>query len=140
MMMPANYSAIAENEMTYVVGGGLADILAPCLEVSNWQKFNTNMVTLIGNHYMEGYLNKTLGVLFSGEYSPKAGILAHYADRVTGIWGDNYGAYDRTTGWQKFKGGVRGALNVGLNVAGNAAVIYNLATGTVKNAAEGAKF
>ena len=23
MMMPANFSAVAENEMTYVVGGGL---------------------------------------------------------------------------------------------------------------------
>ncbi len=140
MMMPANYSAIAENEMTYVVGGGLADILAPCLEVSNWQKFNTNMVTLIGNHYMADYLTNTLGVLFSGKYSPKAGILATYAGNVADIWGDNYGAYERTTGWQKFKGGVRGALNVGLNVAGNAAVIYNLATGTVKNAAEKASF
>ena len=30
MMMPANFSAISENEMTYVNGGAsLADILAP---------------------------------------------------------------------------------------------------------------
>ena len=37
MMMPANFSAISENEMTYVNGGaGLAEILAPALEVSNW--------------------------------------------------------------------------------------------------------
>ena len=27
MMMPANYSAIAENEMTYVVGGGLLEAI-----------------------------------------------------------------------------------------------------------------
>ena len=29
MMMPANFSAVAENEMTYVVGGSLVDGLAP---------------------------------------------------------------------------------------------------------------
>ena len=28
MMMPANFSAVAENEMTYVVGGSLVDVLA----------------------------------------------------------------------------------------------------------------
>ena len=54
MMMPANFSAISENEMTYVNGGAsLADILAPELKVENWQKFNTNMVTIIGNSFME---------------------------------------------------------------------------------------
>ena len=41
MMMPANFSAIAENELTYVNGGAVAleDILADKLEVSNWKKF-----------------------------------------------------------------------------------------------------
>ena len=50
MMMPANFSAISENEMTYVNGGAsLSDILAPSLTLENWKKFNTNMVTIIGN-------------------------------------------------------------------------------------------
>ena len=50
MMMPANFSAVAENELTYVVGGAsLVDYLAPAMKAENWQKFNTNMVTLIGN-------------------------------------------------------------------------------------------
>ena len=57
MMMPANFSAISENEMTYVNGGAsLADILAPALEVKNWQKFNTNMVTIIGNSFVSKYV------------------------------------------------------------------------------------
>ena len=44
MMMPANFSAISENEMTYVNGGAsLSDILAPSLTLENWKKFNTNM-------------------------------------------------------------------------------------------------
>jgi len=32
MMMPANFSAVSENEMTYVIGGGVADYLAPVME------------------------------------------------------------------------------------------------------------
>ena len=37
MMMPANFSAISENEMTYVNGGAsLADILAPSLEAVSY--------------------------------------------------------------------------------------------------------
>ena len=39
MMMPANFSAISENEMTYVNGGAsLSDILAPSLTLENWKK------------------------------------------------------------------------------------------------------
>ena len=34
MMMPANFSAVAENEMTYVVGGSLVDVLAPVMTLS----------------------------------------------------------------------------------------------------------
>ncbi len=71
MMMPANFSAISENEMTYVNGGAsLADILAPSLEVKNWQKFNTNMVTIIGNSFLGKYVENTVGVLFNGAYKP----------------------------------------------------------------------
>ena len=29
MMMPANFSAVSENEMTYVMGGSVADYLHP---------------------------------------------------------------------------------------------------------------
>ena len=64
MMMPANFSAISENEMTYVNGGAsLADILAPELKIENWQKFNQNMVTIIGNSFMSKYIGNTVGVL-----------------------------------------------------------------------------
>ena len=62
MMMPANFSAISENEMTYVNGGAsLADILAPELKLSNWQTFNKNMVTIIGNSFMKSYVDSTVG-------------------------------------------------------------------------------
>ena len=47
---------------------------------------------------------------------------------------------DDTTGFQKFKWGLRGAGNIALNVVGNLAAIYNLGFGTVKNAASESTF
>ena len=66
MMMPANFSAVAENEMTYVIGGGIVDVLAPVLTEADWQRFNTNLVTIIGNTYLSKFVDNTLGVIFSG--------------------------------------------------------------------------
>ena len=139
MMMPANFTAIAENELTYVNGGAIAlgDILADKLEVSNWKKFNTNMVTLIGNAFMGNYIDNTLGVLFSGSYDPIHGSMI-------GGWTKKMGEKFVIDDDANFTWGytalhsANALLNVGLNIAGNAAAIYNLATGTVKNGAEGA--
>ena len=47
---------------------------------------------------------------------------------------------DDTTGFQKFKWGLKGAGNIALNVVGNLAAIYNLGFGTVKNAASESTF
>ena len=138
MMMPANFSAISENEMTYVNGGAsLADILAPALEVKNWQKFNTNMVTIIGNSFMSKYIGNTVGVLFGGSYRPGALGNAWLTD-VKGAYGTGsdagFGKHDgELTAGDKFLNGANGVLNAGLRMVGSAAAIYNLATGTVKN-------
>ena len=137
MMMPANFSAISENEMTYVNGGAsLADILAPSLEVKNWQKFNTNMVTIIGNSFMSNYIKNTVGVLFDGAYKP--GDLGDaWLTGVKGAYGTGYkagfGKHENETAGDKFLNGGNGVLNAGLRMVGSAAAIYNLATGTVKN-------
>ena len=132
MMMPANFSAISENELTYVAGGAaLEDILAPALTEANWQTFNTNMVRLIGNKYVQGFVNSTLGVVFSGEYIPgdalvgnfkslknTIGAIAHNEDAK---WTDKAAAYSLLN------------LNGALNAIGNLAAVYNLATGSVEN-------
>ena len=138
MMMPANFSAISENEMTYVNGGAsLADILAPELKVENWQKFNTNMVTIIGNSFMSKYIGNTVGVLFNGAYKP--GNLGNaWLTDVKGAYGTGsdagFGKHDgEQTAGDKFLNGANGVLNAGLRMVGSAAAIYNLATGTVKN-------
>ena len=138
MMMPANFSAISENEMTYVNGGAsLADILAPELKVENWQKFNTNMVTIIGNSFMSKYIGNTVGVLFNGAYKP--GNLGNaWLTDVKSAYGTGsdagFGKHDGDlTAGDKFLNGANGVLNAGLRMVGSAAAIYNLATGTVKN-------
>ena len=138
MMMPANFSAISENEMTYVNGGAsLAEILAPELKVENWQKFNTNMVTIIGNSFMSSYIKNTVGTLFSGAYKP--GNLGNaWFTGVKGAYGTGFDAgfgkhEGELTAGDKFLNGANGVLNAGLRMVGSAAAIYNLATGTVKN-------
>lgn len=69
--MPANYSVIAENEMTYVNGGAnfidaIGAVTAPIWDVTNVKTFSTNMVTLIGNNFIGKLVDGTLDVLFSG--------------------------------------------------------------------------
>ena len=139
MMMPANFSAISENEMTYVNGGAsLSEILAPELKLENWQKFNTNMVTIIGNSFMSSYIKNTVGTLFGGAYKPGnlgkawfSGVSKYYKsgyDAVVGNGTDAGMTYGNTA-----LGTLNGALNAGLRIVGSAAAIYNLATANVKN-------
>ena len=69
MMMPANYSVIAENEMTYVNGGAnfidaIGAVTAPIWTLDNVKTFNTNIVTLVGNTFLQSTIDRTIGVLF----------------------------------------------------------------------------
>lgn len=132
MMMPANFSAVSENEMTYVMGGSVADYLAPAMGKKEWSNFSKNLVTIIGNSYLGNFVNNTLGVIFSGTYVP-GGVLSNFGSDISGIWNANF---DDTDTKSKILSGMAGVLNVGLNIAGNLAAIYNLGFGTVKNDAE----
>ena len=139
MMMPANFSAISENEMTYVNGGAsLSEILAPELKLENWQNFNKNMVTIIGNSFLGDYVSNTVGTLFGGAYKPGnlgkawfSSVSKYYNsgyDAVVGNGTDAGMTYGNTA-----LGALNGALNAGLRIVGSAAAIYNLATGNAKN-------
>ena len=141
MMMPANFSAISENEMTYVNGGAtLAEILAPTLKVENWQKFNTNMVTLIGNKFVQSYVNNTLGELFSGSYVP-GNLGRAWFNGVAGAYDSGSKVFmDATFSRLPGMDVANGVLNAGLRIVGSAAAIYNLSTGTVKNVVSGDNF
>ena len=126
MMMPANYSAIAENEMTYVVGGGVIEFLgsftAPIFTVENLKTLNTNLVTIVGNTYMKDMLANTLGLVFTG-----------YTGNAT---------------WDSIKANnvVMNIVNQGKNngigdavasTLGTVAALYNLGRADVKNYANG---
>ena len=139
MMMPANFSAISENEMTYVNGGAsLSEILAPELKLENWQKFNQNMVTIIGNSFLGSYVSNTVGTLFGGSYKPGnlgkawfSSVSKYYNSGYDAVVGNGVDAgmtYGNTA-----LGTLNGALNAGLRIVGSAAAIYNLATANVKN-------
>ena len=134
MMMPANFSAVSENEMTYVMGGSVADYLAPVMTKKEWSNFSKNMVTIIGNSYLNNFVGNTLGAIFCGTYTP-GDVLGNFGSDISAIWHNNY--FDGTTK-DKVLTGMKGVLNVGLNVVGNLAAIYNLGFGTVKNKAESA--
>lgn len=133
MMMPANYSAIAENEMTYVVGGGLLEavgsVTAPVWGAANVKTFNTNLITIIGNSYVNKVLGATLGVMFSGNWGVKEDDKKTDKGFIFGknnaLWNalDNNGHDTKMSGLNKFMQGV-GAL----------AAVYQLGTSTAKAA------
>ena len=138
MMMPANFSAVSENEMTYVMGGAsLADYLAPVMETAQWKQFSTNLVTIIGNSYLNNFVSNTLGQIFDGTYVP-GDVVKSFGTDISGIWNANYTAKKGAKWDVVAKSTIKGVLNVGLNVVGNLAAIYNLGFGTVDNAAKGA--
>ena len=133
MMMPANFSAIAESEMTYVVGGAslidaLGAVTAPIWNADNVKTFNTNLVTIVGNSYVSKVIGGTLGTIFKGDYLVKVGE-GDDAKRNT-IFGKNkalWNALDpndgaETNGFNKFLQGV-GAL----------AAVYTLGTSKTKS-------
>ena len=134
MMMPANFSAIAESEMTYVVGGAslidaLGAVTAPIWNADNVKTFNTNMIQIVGNTFAPKFVKGTLGVLFGGHYMEKnyGGV---DTDKKYTVLGKNKGLWNaldpngpaETSGVNKFLAGV-GAL----------AAVYTLGTAKTKS-------
>ena len=126
MMMPANFSAVAENELTYVVGGAsLADYLAPAMKAENWQKFNKNLIMIVGNGVLNKNLGGVLSDVFSGTYRIGSTLSGNF-DTLKTQWKSNIETGE-TEGW----GLLNAVANVGLQVAGNLAAIYALGNGDV---------
>ena len=137
MMMPANYSAIAENEMTYVVGGGLLEaigsVTAPVWGAANVKTFNTNLITIIGNSYVTKVVEGTLGTIFGGHYLEKdyVTVAGESEKKRNTVFGKDKALWNQldptpngtTNGFNKFLQGV-GAL----------AAVYQLGTSTAKTA------
>ena len=124
MMMPANFSAVAENEMTYVVGGSLVDVLAPVMTTANWQNVSTNVVKIVGNAFIANNADKAFNTLFDGYYVP--------GDIVGGLFNSVATAY--TKGASAMAGewalGL-GVLNAGLSILGGLSAIYTLGSSPI---------
>ena len=133
MMMPANFSAISENEMTYVAGGALIDCLAPVMTDENWKTFSTNLVTVIGNKYVKTILEKTVGTIFSGAYVPGQ-VFGNVTGAIGGAYNAGVGAVK--PGTNKYLAGANGVLNAALQVVAGLGAIYNLGNAKVKNYAD----
>ena len=114
MMMPANYSVIAENEMTYVNGGALIDCFAPLMTSSNWKTFNTNLIKIIGNSFMQPVIDATLGVMFGGS------------------WGDGKTLFGDNGTISTYYTGDKTVLNKIMGTLGGLATIYTLGTNDAK--------
>ena len=126
MMMPANFSAVAENELTYVVGGAsLVDYLAPAMKAENWQNVSTNVIKIVGNTFLKNYVSSAFDSVFDGNYVP--------GDFIGGVWNTVHRAYDK--GAHTYSNGAWGAalgiLNAGLSIAGGLSAIYTLGSGSI---------
>ena len=134
--MPANYSAIAENEMTYVVGGGLLEaigsVTAPVWGPANVKTFNTNLITIVGNEFVKGTLKNTLGVAFGGTWFDKTGKTDDDGDEIKNtIFGKNGNLHN----WLGAKDGDKkmSGLNKFMQGVGVLSAVYTLGTSTAKS-------
>ena len=126
MMMPANFSAVAENELTYVVGGAsLVDYLAPVMTAQNWQNVSANVIKIVGNTFLKSYVSSAFDSVFDGNYVP--------GDFIGGVWNTVHRAYDKgfhtydNTQW----GAALGILNAGLSIVGGLSAIYTLGSSSI---------
>ena len=122
MMMPANYSVIAENEMTYVVGGGVIEaigaVTAPIWTAANVKTFNTNIVTLVGNKFVGDVVNNTIGYIFHGNATWKG-----LGENLKGLFVAKNGQFGDSVA----------------QTLGTVAAVYNLGNATVANTAGSVK-
>lgn len=126
MMMPANFSAVAENELTYVVGGAsLVDYLAPAMTTENWQNVSANVIKIVGNTFLKSYVSSAFNSVFDGNYVP--------GDFIGGVWNTVHRAYDK--GAHTYANGAWGAglglLNAALSIAGGLSAIYTLGSSSI---------
>ena len=134
MMMPANFSVVAENEMTYVVGGGVIEaigsVTAPIWTAANVKTFNTNLITIIGNSYVSKVLGSTLGVMFSGNWGGDDGKKIFGEDGS--INQNMFGLWDVTDPKNPVRTDDMTFGNKVMQVLGMASVAYTLGTTDAK--------
>ena len=124
MMMPANFSAVAENEMTYVVGGSLVDVLAPAMTTANWQNVSTNVIKIVGNSFLNAYTDSILRQLFDGNYVP-GDVIGFSVKNLDKAYNKGYNTFGGNWGFAV------GALNAGMQILGGLSAIYTLGSSPI---------
>ena len=124
-MMPANFSAVAENEMTYVVGGSLVDVLAPAMTTANWQNVSANVNKIVGNAFLAKHTTNLLGELFDGNYVP-GDVIGYSIKNLDKAYNKGYGTFENNA-W----GLAVGALNAGMQILGGLSAIYTLGSSSI---------
>ena len=124
MMMPANFSAVAENEMTYVVGGSLVDVLAPAMTTANWQNVSTNVIKIVGNSFLDAYTSSILRQLFDGNYVP-GDVIGFSVKNLDKAYNKGYNTFGGNWGFAV------GALNAGMQILGGLSAIYTLGSSPI---------
>ena len=124
MMMPANFSAVAENEMTYVVGGSLVDVLAPAMTTANWQNVSANVIKIVGNSFLTKYTNDVLAQLFDGNYVP-GDVIGFSVKNLDKAYNKGYNTFGGNWGFAV------GALNAGMQILGGLSAIYTLGSSSI---------
>ena len=131
--MPANFSAVSENEMTYVVGGGLVDVLVPVMTEKNWQNVGLNLTTIIGNTFVNKLVAFTVAPLFTGSYVP-GNIVTGLGGVLAGKYKSGFDAAVKAGSKYDFVSGANGVLNAAMTVVGGLAAVYTLGRAEVKPA------
>ena len=124
MMMPANFSAVAENEMTYVVGGSLVDVLAPAMTTANWQNVSANVIKIVGNAFLAKHTTNLLGELFDGNYVP-GDVIGYSIKNLDKAYNKGYNTFGGNWGFAV------GALNAGMQILGGLSAIYTLGSSSI---------
>ena len=124
MMMPANFSAVAENEMTYVVGGSLVDVLAPAMTTANWQNVSANVIKIVGNSFLDAYTSSILRQLFDGNYVP-GDVIGFSVKNLDKAYNKGYNTFGGNWGFAV------GALNAGMQILGGLSAIYTLGSSSI---------
>ena len=122
--MPANFSAVAENEMTYVVGGSLVDVLAPAMTTANWQNVSANVIKIVGNSFLAKYTNDVLAQLFDGNYVP-GDVIGFSVKNLDKAYNKGYNTFGGNWGFAV------GALNAGMQILGGLSAIYTLGSSSI---------
>ena len=109
MTFPANYAVIAEDELTYVTGGGeIANVLPAVMTSENWRTFSTNLIKIVGNTFLGNFIGTILGTAFGTNYAV-GGIV----DAING----QLNKYTGINGLMQALGGLAAIYTLGTNDA-----------------------